>query len=232
MFTKLEPLENSKHQDLRLSKNQNFEFAKNVSSVPLSFSEIQAASQYYPVIFPSKENCIPTALLSLKEKENKFINDQYKWIVPYIPLQIRLYPFALVKLNDTEDKFALCIDRDAPHFKAGQGDPLFTADGEPNESVQAFFKTLETYQQELNATRALFTDLLEKELILPKKIDFKINGEPKSIDGFNAVDMEKVVALDDEMLAGLVRNGAMQGIFNHLQSLSKIATLAQMSSMA
>lgn len=228
MFRKLEALESSAHQDLRLSKTQNFEFTKNISSVPLAFSEIQKASQYYPIIFPADGGTIPTALLSLKENENKFIDDKYNWIVPYIPLQFRLYPFGLAKIDNSEDKYALCIDRDAENFASDQGDPLFTADGETNELVQSFLKTLQTYHQEIKATQALFSSLAEKELIVPRKIEFQVNGKPKQIDGFNGVDMEKLITMDDEFIAGLVKNGGMAIIYNHLQSLSKISVLAHL----
>ncbi len=227
MFTKVEPLENAKHQELRLSKSQNFGFAKTISSVQLSFSEIQQASNHYPIIFPADGSCIPTALLSLKEGENKFIDELGQWKVPYIPVFFRLYPFTLAKIENEDDKYALCIDRDAEHFSAGQGEPLFTADGESNEFVQGILKTLKVYQNELATTKALFTLLAEKELIVDRKVDFQINGEPKSIDGFKGVDMEKLLTLDDETIAGFVKNGTLPLVYNHLQSLSNIASLVE-----
>ncbi len=238
MFTRPEPLDKSKHQDLRLSKVNNFNFAKQISSVHLSFSEMQQAAQYYPIIFASDGTCIPTALLSLEKGKNNYIDDQGIWKVPYLPFYFRMYPFALVKIDNKEeiekdtkeetkeDKFVLCLDPDAEHFATGQGEPLFTADGEPNEFIQGILKALKVYQEELAKTKILFTLLAGDNLIVDRKIEFQVNGQPKSIDGFKGVDMEKLLAMDDKIIAALVKNGTMPLIYSHLQSLSKIGALA------
>jgi hypothetical protein len=222
----IEPLEKSKHQQLRLSKLQTFNFTKTISSVPISFSEMQPVSQFYPIILPADGNPTPMALLSIKEGTNRYVDEQGRWKVPYIPLCIRLYPFVLAKVENKEDQYALCLDRDAEHFAAGQGEPLFTADGEPNEFVQGVFNTLKLYQQELALTKAMFTALAEKELIADRKFDFQINGQQRSIDGFKGVNMEKLLTLDDKTIADFVKNGTMPMIYIHLQSLSKFAFLA------
>ena len=221
MFKKLEPLENAKHQDLRLSKNQNFGFAANTNAVQLSFSEIPQASQFYPIVFPADGSCIPTAVMGMTEGQNAYIDPKGKWKVPYIPFSIRMYPFALVPIDGQEDKLALCIDTDAGHFAAGMGDPMFTADGEPNEFVQGVLNSLQAFHQELANTKALFAGLAEKELIVDRKIELSINNEPKRIDGFKGVDMEKLVNLDDAFIAGLVKNGSLPLVYHHLSSLSK-----------
>ena len=171
MFTKLEPLENSKHQELRLSKTQKFGFATKTNAVQLSFSEIQQASQFYPIIFPSDGSCIPTAIMGITENQNVYVDPQGQWKVPYVPFAIRIYPFALVPIDGQEDQFALCIDPDAEHFAAGMGETMFTADGEINEFIQGVLDSLKAYHQELVTTKALFTALAEKELILDRKIE-------------------------------------------------------------
>ena len=223
---KLEPLEKSKHQDLRLSKLQTFDFAKNISSVPISFSEMLPVSQFYPIILPADGNPTPMALLSLKEGTNRYVDEQGRWKAPYIPLCIRLYPFILAKVENKEDQHVLCLDRSAEHFAAGQGEPLFTADGEPNEFVQGVLNTLILYQQEVSMTKALFTILAEKGLIVDRKFDFQISGQQRSIDGFKGIDMEKLITLDDKTIADFVKNGTMPMVYSHLQSLSRFAFLA------
>jgi len=90
----IEPLEKSKHQQLRLSKLQTFNFTKTISSVPISFSEMQPVSQFYPIILPADGNPTPMALLSIKEGTNRYVDEQGRWKVPYIPLCIRLYPIS------------------------------------------------------------------------------------------------------------------------------------------
>ena len=144
MFEKIEPLEHSKHQDLRFSKISSFAFAGTISAVKLSFSEMRHASRYYPIVFFKNAPCMPQALLSLENGKNTFVDEAGNWKVPYIPAYFRLYPFMLGKIQEQEDKFALCIDPEAEHFQSGMGEPLFTADGEPAEFMKNILKSQET----------------------------------------------------------------------------------------
>lgn len=226
MFEKLEPLDHSKHQDLRLSKIPGFTFAGQISAVKLSFSELRQASRYYPIVFLNNAPGVPQALLSLENGKNSFINASGNWKVPYIPVYFRLYPFTLARIQEQEDKFALCLDPDAEHFKSGMGDPLFTASGEPTEFISnTILNTLKTYQQELETTQALFNVLDKKELIVDKSFRYTINQEEKSIGGFKGVDMEKLIALDDKSIADMVKNGTMGLVHEHTNSLANFTSL-------
>ena len=163
--------------------------------------------------------------MGITENQNVYVDPQGQWKVPYVPFAIRIYPFALVPIDGQEDQFALCIDPDAEHFAAGMGETMFTADGEINEFIQGVLDSLKAYHQELVTTKALFTALAEKELILDRKIEFSVNNEAKSIDGFKGVDMEKLMTMDDAFIAGLVKNGTLPLIYGHMQSFSKFAIL-------
>jgi hypothetical protein len=223
MFEKIEPLEHSKHQDLRLAKINSFDFANNITAVKLSFSELRHASRYYPIVFLNNASSLPQALLSIKEGKNAFVDESGNWKVPYIPVSFRLYPFTLAKIQEQEDKFALCIDPEAEHFKSGMGEPLFTADGAPTEFVQNILNSLEVYQKELETTERLFKALDEKELIVDRAFKYTVNQEEKSIDGFKGVDMEKLLTLDDKSIADMVKNGTMGLIYEQTHSLANFS---------
>jgi len=229
MFKKIEPLEHAKHQDLRLAKVSDFNFTKNISAVKLSFSELRHASRYYPIVFLNEAPGLPQALLSLESGKNACIDEAGNWKVPYIPVYFRLYPFALAKIQEQEDKFALCLDPEAAHFKPGMGDPLFTADGEPTEFIREnILNSLKIYQNELETTQALFKVLDEKELIVDRAFKYTLNQEEKTINGFKGVDMEKLVALDDKSLADMVKTGTMGLVHEHVNSLANFTSfLAQ-----
>jgi len=230
MNKNIEALTHSQHKDLRLSKITSFAFAKNISSVKLSFSELRQASRYYPIVFLNADPSLPQALLSLKPGENNFIDEKGNWKVPYIPAYFRLYPFMLAAIQGQEEKLALCIDPEADHFNSGMGDPLFTADGELTEAVQKILKSLEMYQKEITQTQALFKTLDKQGLIVDRAFKYRVNQEEKSIKGFKGVDMEKLYALDDKSLAGYVKNGTMQMVYelNHsLSNFSKFIAPAQ-----
>ena len=224
MFKKIEPLDHSNHQELRLGTISAFNFAKPISIVKLSLSELRHAAMYYPIIFLKDMPCIPHALLSLENGKNACVNEEGQWKLPYIPAFFRLYPFTLAKIQDQDDKFALCLDPEAEHFKSGMGEPMFTADGESSDFInQKILKPLQQYQKELTTVEALFKSLKEKDLIADKIFKYTINKEEKSINGFQGVDMEKLIALDDKNIADMVKNGIMGLIYEHLNSLKNFS---------
>lgn len=226
MFEKLEPLGHSKHQELRISKIASYAFAGTVSTVKLTFSELRLAARFYPIVFLQDSPGVPQALLSLEQGKNAFVDKNGNWKVPYIPVHFRVYPFTLCKIQDKEDTLALCLDPDAEHFKSGMGDPLFTADGEPNEFVQqSILKSLEAYHKELETTKALFTSLDQEGLIVDRVFKYTVDQEERSINGFKGIDMEKLMACDDKRLAELVKNGGMSLVYEHVYSLNNFSSL-------
>lgn len=226
MFKTIEPLDPSKHQDLRLSQLSSFSFASEISAVKLSFSELRHVAPFCPIVFFG-DSCIPQALLSFEPGKNNLIDKEGQWKIAYIPVFFRMYPFTLAKIDaNQEDKFALCLDPEAEHFKSGMGDPLFTANGEIAGFVQEkVLKSLEVYQNELATTERLFKILAEKELMADKAFQYTVNQEKKNIDGFKGIDMEKLVALDDKSLADMVKNGTMGLVHEHVHSLSTFSNL-------
>lgn len=227
MFSNVEPLDSSKHQELRFTKGQNFSFAANISSVQLAHSEIRNAAKYYPIVFPSDGGCVPRALLSLKNDHNFYIDDQGNWKVPYVPMFFRMYPFTLSKVDKDQENYVLCIDRDAEHFMSGQGEPMFTADGETNDFIKRILNSLQKYHQEIKTTEKLFTEVMENELIVDKQLNMEIDKQKKKVGGFKGVDIEKLVSLDDNTLADFTRKGIAGLIHEHSHSLSNARFLAE-----
>lgn len=226
MFKTIEPLEHAKHKDLRLAKIPSFNFAKETSTVKLSFSEMSQASRFFPIVFLANAPGLPQALLCLEVGKNVFINDTGMWTTPYVPAFFRLYPFTLAKLQAEQDQYALCLDPEAEHFRPGMGDPLFTADGEPVEFIKnTVLKNLETYQKELEITQALFNVLEDKGVIADQELTLNINGQEQKVAGFRGVNLEKLNSLDDKDLAAMVRNGTMGMVQEQVNSMANIAKL-------
>ncbi len=226
MFEKVEVLTGEKHQDLRFSKTSSFSFASKTNLIQLSFSEIRPASRFYPIVFPANQHDIPHAVLSLTPENNNFIDQEGKWKVSYIPFIIRLYPFLLLKTQQDESKYALCIDAAADNFKQEYGDILFTADSKPNDFTNNILKNFNTYYQEIEHTKKIFGDLNEKDILVEKQVNYDVNSEKKHIDGFKAVDMEKINSMEDAQIAQLVKTGVMPLIYDHLQSLNNFKLLS------
>ncbi len=226
MFENLEILNKEKHADLRFSPATGFEFARELTIAPLSVTEAVGAAKFYPIVFPKEGPPIPQALLSLQKERNNFVDADGRWTVPYIPVHIRRYPFILTK-SPTEGTYAICIDKDAPHFQEGEGEPLFTADGEPGEVLTRAQTILTQFQQELVAGEKLLQALVDHDVLADQQFNIEAGGKKSTIAGFRGVDHKKLTALDDAILATWVRNGLMGLIFAHLHSLENVRTLAR-----
>src|SRR5688572_13540259 len=87
-------LDRKHHQNLRLKKPENIDFAKDLNSVPVAGVEFFEASRDLPVLFVQDTDgaFFPIALLSLQLKGHNLGDD---WGGIYMPAFIRRYPFAL-----------------------------------------------------------------------------------------------------------------------------------------
>jgi hypothetical protein len=230
MFTNIEVLDKAKHADLRFSRVADYNFAKDLTVVPLGAREMIQASKYYSIVF-SGEGHLPHAILSLKKGNNGFyIDADGQWKVLYIPAHIRRYPFILAKGKD-EKAFAVCIDKDAPHFQnaEGKGAPLFDENGNPADILTRAMTFLKGFQADLSSTELLLKPLFDENLIVPKQLNLEKNGEKSVIAGFSAVDLEKLNGLDDGILGKWVKSGLMNLVYAHLNSLGNVRQVAALS---
>ncbi|MGM5483261.1 MAG: SapC family protein [Nanobdellota archaeon] len=226
MFQKVEPLTSEKHQDLRFSRTNSFSFASKTNLIQLSYSELRPASRFYPIVFPANQPDVPHAVLSLTPENNSFVDSEGNWKASYIPFIIRSYPFLMLKTEQDESKYALCIDTEADHFKQEYGDILFTADGKPNDFTNNILKSLNTYYQEIQKTKKVFRDLNEKEAMIEQQINFDGDSSKKPLGGFKIVDIKKITSMEDGEIAQLVKTGIMPIIYDHIQSIGNFKLLA------
>ena len=119
------PLHPDTHKDLRFTAKHDFNFAKSISSSPVTGPEFFESSRDFPVLFiKDKEgNYSPTALFSLTQKQNYFVNEDGSWSNTYAPAFLRQYPFLLAAQG------TVFIDEKAPHFQDEAGLLLFNEDG-------------------------------------------------------------------------------------------------------
>lgn len=225
MFEKVEVLDKNKHIDFKFNPTNSYFFAKNLTMAPLSYTELVRSSKYYPIIFPSQEDSlIPHALLSIKQGQNAFVDSKGKWTVPYVPAHIRRYPFILGK-TDQQGNYALCIDPEAPHFSKEQGEPLYTANGEPTDILNRAKDFLRQYQQEIFDTENLFVSLQDQEILANKQFTFARGENKSAVQGFRAVDIDKLKELSNQTLGSWVKQGVLGLIYAHLHSLDNVRIL-------
>ena len=237
MFEKIEVLDAKKHAGLKFAKIPGSAVAAKSHLCPLGGTEIAEAAKYFPVLFPEvdpkaekPETPLPAALFSLKANENPFVAEDGSWTCDYIPAHIRRYPFIFAALSEP-GKFALAFDTEAPHFKTDDGEPLFDEAGKATAVVEQAKTFLGNFQKDLQATQALVQELEKYGVLTAQQINIGIGDKTQTLRGFRLVDMKKVHALDDAILAAWVKNGIMGIIYAHLNSLTNLKKLAALQGL-
>ncbi len=234
MFKNVKALSNENHQDLKFTPGQNFLFAEDMVTSPLTYKEIVDASKSYPVVFPEKNEKdiaagfgpLPVSLFSLLKGKNIFINGEGTWDARYIPAHIRYYPFALVRTGDDNERFAVVIDESAPHFGT-KGEALFTKSGNPAKLVKDITSRLTEFQKDIFHTQKLTLLLEQHDLLKMQQISYGKEDDKKPLRSFRVVDEQKLHTLDDNILAAWVRNGLVALLMGHLFSLRNIGLVAE-----
>ena len=105
---------------------------------------------------------------------------------------------------------------------------LFTIDGEdlkPTPVLQGIEKYLLHLNKDYTVTRNLFNELKQHDVLIKSTLNVK-NKDDKaknySVKGFTIVDWNKVIKLDDAVLADWTRKGLIQLIHVHLLSVQGI----------
>ncbi len=106
------PISKQKHHSISVKTGTNYDFAKNVNSVPLTAVEFSSAAADYCIIFAGNEDAVmPVVILGINQNNNLYLSDTGQWDANYIPAFVRRYPFVFSS-NDNGSTFTLCIDEE------------------------------------------------------------------------------------------------------------------------
>lgn len=225
MFKSLVALSTQQHADLRLTATASFEHLGQEVSCPLMATEVVPASRSLPIVFPQGDKIFPMALMGAAKGHNAFVDETGRWTGGYLPIHFRRYPFVLGERDNT---FVLMIDESAPSFSRSQGEALFIQ--EDGKTVPAPW--LRTTQKELlgltrmhRDTQALCAPLAEHDVLVSQALNIKSNDKTRQIRGLRIVDLKRLNALPDDVLAAWARSGLLALVYAHAQSLSNLNRL-------
>jgi hypothetical protein len=219
MFENAVVLDSKIHGDHKTLPINDYSYARNALSIPLSVSEIGQASREFPIVFAASGKLVPIAQMGFQADGNIYIDHDGKWTAKYIPAHIRRFPFVFGE-NTTAGQYTIMVDANSISTK-GEGERLFDNGNIPDGGIVDRARTfLSEFQRELNQTENLLKPLQDADILVPRTITIregdKVIGHVRDL---RVVDREKLAALDDATLAGWVRSGLMGVILAHLQSL-------------
>jgi hypothetical protein len=222
------------HRHKKLKPLEDFSVAKEMHAVFLAATEFPAAALSFTIIFVNtgerlpdgKPMIAPVALLGIAANENLHVEGT-RWDAGYVPAFIRRFPF-LTAGSPGSDEHAVFVDASWPGFDDGDGEPLFDAEGKPTPALQRALDFLRQFDIEQQRTRQFCQRLIELDLLKDMTLNATLpTGDVVKLDGFLAVDEDKLNALPDAVVLELHRSGMLMLAQVHLLSLGNLKFLLE-----
>lgn len=229
IYERAVPVNKARHGGCGVKTSDNFNFAKDVNSLPLLAQEFRDAVREYPIVFAGAEDKImPAVLLGFGEHENLFVDASGKWDAKYIPAFARRYPYVF-STSDDGQTLTLCIDEEYSGFNQdGEGERLFSDDGEQTPYLKKVLEFQTEFQRLFARTQIFCKNLYELGLLDPMQVQLKIGSDREmSIGGFMTVNRDRLKEIPADRLAQLAEVDELELIYLHLQSLYNVNDLAR-----
>lgn len=214
------------HKNFKIAPSNDYKFSAKTNSIVLTNIEFIEAAKEYPIVFAkvSDEVTVPVALLSLRNDENLFVNNEGKWDARYVPAFVRRYPFVLAE-NDGK-QFTVCIDEAFPGLNEKDGQPLFDEKGGNTPFLQNALDFLNNYQSQFKQTEEFVKHLKDLDLLIEISAKAELaGGENYLLGGLYIVDEQKLLKLTPKKSYELFQSGKLGWIYAHLISLSNMSRL-------
>ena len=206
-------------------------FARDLNSIPISYTEFGLVAREYPIIFSSNEkneNFAPVAVLGMVAGENLF-NKKGKWASDvYVPAYVRRFPFCMTTV--TLDKVVqqnrlICVEKS--HIDDKNGEAMFDAKGQPLPKWKEIEALLTEYEVDLERSREMCGILGDYGLLEPFTMQARFNSgdEPVRLTGMHRVAETKIEHLNASQLKNLVKKGILARVYAHLLSLDNFGKL-------
>jgi hypothetical protein len=228
-------LDREKHRSVKLKPGHpTLKAAAEMNAFFVSAAEFVDVCREYPILFLAAGNddkgrmqVAPVAVFGMTQGENLFLKADGTWDAFYVPAMLRAYPFTMARI--AEDQFAVCMDEAWDGFTTtGEGRELFDDKGEPTPLLQDLRKFVEQIEVETERTRLAGQRLVELNLLQPKRFDATMpDGKALVVDGFLAVDEERLAKLSDAEVLELQRSGLMGLLHAHQISLGNMRRLLE-----
>lgn len=230
-YKEIVPLDRNHHAQLCLIQRANYRYASETNSIFLTITEFSRALREYPIVFTeNSQNVFPLAILGLRDAENLFLTPDGNWKANYIPAYVRRYPFILSNQPNSND-LTVCIDRAYTNFNSDrQGIPLFE-NGAESQFLKDSLTFLQDFQSNYELSLKFSNRIKELGILEPMQANVEFNNGIKlSMGGFLVVNRQRLANIAAEQLQELIRDGTLELIYLHLNSLENFGRLVDLLS--
>lgn len=205
---------------------------RNLTALPLSFSEFATAAHDYPIAFISGDagkTFVAMAILGVEAQQNLFVTADDTWNPQtYLPAYVRRYPFCMTRVTvdgQEQAERVACVEKRALNSK---GEALYDDKGEPRPVWGGLRKLLFEFEADLARTEEMCRKLHELQLLETFAAQASPQGEaPITLTGMYRVSEERLHALPAESLKELAQSGMLSRAYIHLLSLGNFQRLLE-----
>ena len=224
-------LDREQHRSLRF-KREGDDTARfsTLNSMFVVAGEFSEACKEYPLVWieagqdqQGVRQVAPIAVFGLAKGHNLCIHAG-AWRTAYMPVMLRMYPFALARAGDVQ--YAVCHDASCTRLSLTEGEPLFEADGKPSAFTLDVQRQLEQMEMEVERTRQMGLELLRLDLLRDMRFEATLpDGAKVGVDGFLTVDDKRFAELPDAEVLKMHKSGLLGLVHAHRLSLSNMRRL-------
>lgn len=229
IYERVVPVSSQRHRHWSVKTGSDYSFARELHSVPLMATEFPNAAAEYTVVFAGTADAVtPVAILGVRENENLYSKRDGGWEARYIPAFVRRYPFVFSGADDGTT-FTLCIDESFSGCnQEGRGERLFDSEGEQSHYLRSILAFLKDYQVHFLRTQAFCNKVRDLDLLEPMRAHVTLNtGERLALQGFMAVNRERLKNLTGQQLADLAATDELELLYLHLQSMRNFRAMVE-----
>ncbi|CAK0762246.1 conserved hypothetical protein [Gammaproteobacteria bacterium] len=225
-YQEIVPLDRRQHGALFFAPGVDYRYAMGSNAIFLATVEFGRTCHEYPIVFGDDgQTAFPLVVLGLRDGENLFVTAEGKWNASYIPAYVRRYPFILSTQPDS-DVLTVCIDQSSPNFNSEQRGMALFEGGMESDFLRKTLDFLKDFQAQYVLSIRFAARLKALGILEPMQANVEINtGARLRMGGFFAVNRQRLADLPAEQLAELVRDGGVELIYLHLNSLDNFSHL-------
>lgn len=218
-----------RHADKGWKRYVSYDFARQMSVIPLVAAEIPKAAMAMPLAFIRQgDDFVPVALTGLEPGKNHMVAPDGRWLGRYIPSVLRGHPFSLVKTEG--ETLVLCVDEDSGLVvDSTEGEPFFTASGEPAAGLSQVMEFLQQIERNRAATAAACAALARHSLIHPWPITLKGDSGERQLEGLLQIDETALNQLPDDAFLNLRQAAVLPLAYCQLLSMQHLAMLGELA---
>ncbi len=233
-YNQLTALDKAVHEGFRFEPVKRPASLAQQNVVPLVAEEFASAGAIFPILFSNGDRPVPMAVMGLNVGENCFVDAGTGTFSAqhYVPAYIRRYPWILARKPDGDGQLALCFDASSGVVRAaGRGGYALFMDGKPSPALSKILAFCHAFELAAARTEKLIDHLLEHRLL--KDCAINVHSEliamPLSYQGFRIVDGARLLDLPAAHLQAMARDGSLQWIHDHLNSLDLVEAIYRKS---